>query len=287
MSIEKGSLYVVATPIGNLGDMSPRAVSVLSSVDLIAAEDTRHSAILLRHFGITTPCVALHEHNEREQLPRLLERLAAEQSLALISDAGTPLVSDPGYHLVSAAVARGVSVHPLPGPSALVAALSVAGLPTDRFLFEGFLPAKAGARRQRLVALSEQTATLVLYESPHRIQATLADMVEALGGQRRAALCRELTKLHETVLNDTLANLAGRVAADGNQRRGEIVLVVAGAAERANTSEAESERVLRILLAAMPLKQAAAVAAQLTGEKKNRLYQLALALSKGEAPARP
>lgn len=288
MSIEKGTLYIVATPIGNLGDMSSRAVSVLSAVDVIAAEDTRHSATLLRHFGITTPCIALHEHNEREQLARLLERLHADESVALISDAGTPLVSDPGYHLVSEAVAQGLTVRPLPGASALLAALSVAGLPTDRFVFEGFLPAKSGARCQRLAALASDTRTLVLYESPHRIQATLADMVTEFGGTRRAVLCRELTKLHETVLSHTLDELVVRVATDENQRRGEIVLVVQGAAPRAYESDAESERVLGILLKAVPLKQAAALAAQITGEKKNRLYQQALTLmGKDVAPDRP
>ncbi len=287
MSIEKGTLYIVATPIGNLGDLSARAVSVLSAVDVIAAEDTRHSAILLRHFGIDTRCMALHEHNEREQLVRLLTRLRGGEAVALISDAGTPLVSDPGYHLVAEAVAQGVVVRPLPGPSALLAALSVAGLPTDRFVFEGFLPARSGARRQRLATLATDTRTLVLYESPHRIQATLDDLVAEFGAQRRVALCRELTKLHETVLAETLAGLAARVAGDENQRRGEMVLIVHGATPRASEGDVESERVLRILLDDLPLKQAAALAAQITGEKKNRLYQQALALSAERTPLAP
>lgn len=284
MSIEKGTLYIVATPIGNLGDLSARAVAVLSAVDVIAAEDTRHSAILLRHFGITTRCMALHEHNEREQLVRLLARLREGEAVALISDAGTPLVSDPGYHLVAEAVAQGIVVRPLPGPSALLAALSVAGLPTDRFVFEGFLPARSGARRQRLATLAADTRTLVLYESPHRIQATLDDLVAEFGAQRRVVLCRELTKLHETVLAETLASLVVRVAGDENQRRGEMVLIVHGATPRACEGDAESERVLRILLDDLPLKQAAALAAQITGEKRNRLYQQALALLAERTP---
>jgi len=278
MSIEKGTLYVVATPIGNLSDMSPRAKEVLSGVDLIAAEDTRHSAPLLRHFGIPTACTALHEHNEREQSAQLVARLRAGEALALISDAGTPLLSDPGYHLVGAAAAAGIAVVAVPGPSALVAALSVAGLPTDRFVFEGFLPPKAGARRARLEALAGETRTLVLYEAPHRLADTLDCLREVFGPERPAALCRELTKRHETVLRAGLGTLCERVADDANQRRGEIVLVVAGA-PAAETGEGEIDALLRILLEELPVKQAAHLAARLSGAKRNAVYRRALALA--------
>lgn len=282
MSIEKGTLYVVATPIGNLGDMSPRAIDVLSKVALVVAEDTRHSMPMLRHFGVHTPCAALHEHNEREVTGQLIQRLQSGEALALISDAGTPLLSDPGFHLVRTAAAQGVHVVPVPGPSALLAALSVAGLPTDRFVFEGFLPARAGARRQRLDALASEPRTLVFYESPHRIVEALQDMVAVLGGTRPAVLCRELTKRYETVIRDSLAGLAQRVAADVDQRRGELVLLVHGAVPAPETVDAEALRVLRILLAELPVKQAAALAAQITGQKKNSLYQAALGLGAGQ-----
>ncbi|HKK06108.1 MAG TPA: 16S rRNA (cytidine(1402)-2'-O)-methyltransferase [Gammaproteobacteria bacterium] len=275
--MEKGTLYVVATPIGNLGDMSPRAIDVLSGVDLIAAEDTRHSAPLLRHFGIVTACTALHEHNEREQCARLVARLQVGESVALISDAGTPLLSDPGYHLVAAVGAAGLPVVAVPGPSALVAALSVAGLPTDRFVFEGFLPSKAGARRARLAALVKEDRTLVFYEAPHRIEDTLEDMAEVLGAERQAALCRELTKRHETVLREPLGALRERVAGDADQRRGELVLVVAGAVQ-SDAEETDIDALLGILLEELPVKQAAHLAARISGAKRNAAYRRALAL---------
>ncbi|HHJ14634.1 MAG TPA: 16S rRNA (cytidine(1402)-2'-O)-methyltransferase, partial [Gammaproteobacteria bacterium] len=224
-----GCLYVVATPIGNLGDMSTRAIEVLRQVVLIAAEDTRHSAGLLAHFGIDTPMQALHEHNEREQAPRLVQRMVEEGlELALISDAGTPLVSDPGYRLVRLARAAGVSVVPVPGPSALIAALSASGLPTDRFVFEGFLPPKAAARRARLEKLLTEPRTLIFYESSHRILDSLRDMAAVLGASRHAVLARELTKQFETILDDSLEALAGRVETDADQRRGELVVLVEG-----------------------------------------------------------
>ena len=274
MSIEPGTLYVVATPIGNLGDISRRALEVLSGVNRIAAEDTRHSGNLLRQFGISTPLTALHEHNEARLSEALLARLEQGEALALISDAGTPLISDPGFHLVRAARERGVAVVPVPGPSALVAALSVSGLPTDRFDFEGFLPAKAAARRQAVERLREERRTLVFYEAPHRIEATLGDMAVILGAERRAVLARELTKAFETVRSDTLAGLVRFVAQDPQQRKGEIVLMVAGAPEPDGSQlDGETRRVTDILAGELSVKQAAALAARITGVKKNLLYQ--------------
>jgi 16S rRNA (cytidine1402-2'-O)-methyltransferase len=273
-------LYVVATPIGNLADMVPRAVTILQSVALIAAEDTRHSRRLLDHFHIRTRCVAYHDHSGPQELAALLAELQAGRSVALISDAGTPLVSDPGYRLVDAALTAGIAVVPVPGPCAAVAALSAAGLPTDRFVFEGFLPAKAGARRQRLQALQREPRTLVFYEAPHRLRETLADMEEIIGAARIAVLARELTKLHETIRRDRLDGLRAWVAADPNQSRGESVLLLQGCAESSDI-EAEAENVLRVLLTELPLKQAAALAAKITGQKKNALYQLALAWQEG------
>ena len=216
------TLHVVATPIGNLADLSPRALDTLRTVAAICAEDTRHTRQLLAHFGIEQSLVALHEHNEDEMAGRLVARLLAGESLALVSDAGTPLVSDPGFRLVRAAREAGVRVSPVPGASALVAALSVAGLPSDRFVFEGFLPAKSGARRARLSALAGEPRTLLFYESSHRIEDTLADCVAAFGAERQAVVARELTKLFETVLDGTLAELHARVVADANQRRGSL-----------------------------------------------------------------
>ncbi|MEJ2345094.1 MAG: 16S rRNA (cytidine(1402)-2'-O)-methyltransferase [Gammaproteobacteria bacterium] len=277
--MDQGTLYVVATPIGNLDDMSPRAVRILSSVDRIAAEDTRHSRPLLQHFGIHTPMSALHEHNEREQAPRLLTALEGGESVALISDAGTPLISDPGYHLVRMARARGIAVVPVPGPSALMAALSAAGLPTDRFVFEGFLPSKAAARRGRLQALARETRTLVFFESPHRISSALEDMVAVFGPQRQAVLARELTKAFETVRGDSLQRLADWVCDDANQRRGELVLLVHGAEEAPADGHRESERVLELLLEELPVKQAASLAARITGAGRNDLYRRALELA--------
>lgn len=280
MNSETSALYVVATPIGNLGDMSQRAVEVLQQVDLIAAEDTRHSARLLQHFSVTTPCVALHEHNEREQSSRLLQRLANGQSVALISDAGTPLLSDPGFHLVQQARRQGIPVIPIPGPSAMVAALSVSGLPTDCFKFVGFLPAKSAARSQRLSELVAEPCTLAFYESPHRILECLADMAAVLGESRSAVLARELTKTFETVQDGSLAELYEFVAADSKQQKGEIVVLVAGAPAKETAIDAEAERVLSVLLEDLPVKQAAALAARITGVKKNRLYQQALTMKK-------
>lgn len=266
------TLHVVATPIGNLGDLSPRAQQVLREVAAVCAEDTRRSGQLLAHFGIGTPLLALHEHNEQQLAERLVARLLAGESLALVSDAGTPLVSDPGYRLVRAARAAGVKVSPVPGPSALVAALSVAGLPSDRFTFEGFLPAKASARRERLAALAGEPRTLVFYESSHRIEESLADLRAAFGDDRPAVLARELTKLFETVLDGTLADLHARVAADADQRKGEFVLVVQGVGEDADAKLAEGRRVHAILARQLPPSTAAKLAAEITGTPRKALY---------------
>ena len=265
-------LHVVATPIGNLGDLSPRAQQVLREVAAICAEDTRRSGQLLAHFGIGTPLLALHEHNEQQLAERLVARLLAGESLALVSDAGTPLVSDPGYRLVRAARAAGVKVSPVPGPSALIAALSVAGLPSDRFTFEGFLPAKASARRERLAALAGEPRTLVFYESSHRIEESLADLRAAFGDDRPAVLARELTKLFETVLDGTLADLHARVAADADQRKGEFVLVVQGVGEDVDAKLAEGRRVHAILARQLPPSTAAKLAAEITGAPRKALY---------------
>lgn len=273
-----GSLYVVATPIGNLDDISARALNILRSVALIAAEDTRHSARLMQHFGISTPLAACHEHNERDQGGRFLVRLQAGEDVALISDAGTPLISDPGYHLVRQARAAGIAVVPVPGACALIAALSAAGLPSDRFIFEGFLPAKAAGRRARLEQVKEESRTLIFYEAPHRILECLQDMQAVFGDERPALLARELTKTFETLKGMPLAELAAWVAADSNQQRGECVVLVAGwqAPEGEEAVSAEAMRVLSLLLAEMPLKRAAALAAEITGVRKNLLYQVAL-----------
>lgn len=277
-SVQPGSLYVVATPIGNLDDISARALRILREVALIAAEDTRHSARLLQHFGIETPLAACHEHNERDQGGRFLARLQAGEDVALISDAGTPLISDPGYHLVRQARAAGVAVVPVPGACALIAALSAAGLPSDRFIFEGFLPAKAAGRRARLEQVREEPRTLIFYEAPHRILECLQDMRDVFGADRPALLARELTKTFETLQGLPLAELSEWVAADSNQQRGECVVLVAGwqAPEGEEAVSAEALRVLDLLMAEMPLKRAAALTAEITGVRKNLLYQVAL-----------
>jgi len=273
-----GVLYVVATPIGNLEDISARALRILREVALIAAEDTRHSARLLQHFGIGTPLAACHEHNERDEGGRFIGRLLAGEDVALVSDAGTPLISDPGYHLVRQARAAGVRVVPVPGACALVAALSAAGLPSDRFIFEGFLPARQAARRARLEHLREEPRTLIFYEAPHRILECLQDLETVFGEDRPAVLGRELTKTFETLKGLPLAQLRAWVEADSNQQRGECVLVVGGwqASEGDDAVDADARRVLQLLLAELPLKRAAAVAAEITGVRKNLLYQLAL-----------
>jgi 16S rRNA (cytidine1402-2'-O)-methyltransferase len=280
-----GRLYVVATPIGNLGDLSPRARAVLSNCALIAAEDTRHTGVLLKHFNIETPQVSLHDHNEGERTPDLLSRLREGASIALVSDAGTPAISDPGFDLVRAAAAAGIDIVAVPGPCAAIAALSIGGLPTDRFCFEGFLPARGAARRKRLELLIHEPRTLVLYESPHRVKDMLEDCVGAFGGERGAALAREITKMHETTYRGTLRELLERAGTDPDVGRGEIVLIVGGATPAAEEGERGADghggaldRVLKVLLAELPLKQAARLAAQLTGVRDNEAYKRALQL---------
>ena len=275
---ETGCLYIVATPIGNLGDISLRAIETLKSVDLIAAEDTRHSKYMLDNQQITTSTISLHEHNEQQRSQLLLEKLQHGQSIALISDAGTPLISDPGYRLVTLVRSAGIKVIPIPGSSALIAAISASGLPSDRFAFEGFLPPKAGARQQRLTLLADETRTLIFYESPKRIVGTLNDMQQIFGAERQACLARELTKIHETIETRPLHELAQWVAADNNQQKGEIVLLVAGASEAVSADEQAMQRLLTLLLPEMPVKKAAAITAEWLSVSKNAAYQLALKL---------
>lgn len=272
-----GVLYVVATPIGNRADITQRALEVLGRVAQVLAEDTRHSGALLRSLGIATPLLSLHEHNEQAQVDGVLARLRAGHDLALVSDAGTPLISDPGFRLVRAARRAGIAVVPVPGPSALITALSVAGLPTDRFVFEGFLPAKTAARRAHLQTLVGEPRTLLFYEASHRIQDCLADLADVCGAEREAVIARELTKSFEQVQGGSLAELNAWLAADANRQRGEFVVLLAGAPPaQENAISADARRVLEILLRELPVKRAAALAAEITGARKNALYQLAL-----------
>ncbi|WP_025821191.1 16S rRNA (cytidine(1402)-2'-O)-methyltransferase [Shewanella marina] len=274
---QKVALYVVPTPIGNLSDLSPRAIEVLNSVDLIACEDTRHSGKLLSHFGITTRTTALHDHNERARAQWVVEQLANGISIALISDAGTPLISDPGYHLVSHVRESGYAVTPLPGPCAAITALSASGLPSDRFSFEGFLPAKEKGRFDKLTELREDPRTLIYYESPHRIVHSLTSIVKALGEDRKIVMAREVTKTFETFLSGTAAEVLAMVEADSNQQRGEIVLMVHGfVADEDDTIPTEAIETLKLLCTELPLKKASALAAQIHGLKKNALYKLGL-----------
>lgn len=282
---QAGVLYVVATPIGNMGDISARAREILAGVSAVAAEDTRHSALLLRELGLERPLVSLHEHNERARAVELVGRLRAGESIALVSDAGTPLISDPGYQLLQAALEAGITVSPVPGPSAAVAALSASGLPSDRFCFEGFLPARAIARRRRLAELAADPRTLVIYEAPHRIAACLADLTAACGAARRACVARELTKHFETFYRGSLVELAERAKTDENMARGESVVLVEGAAEQADAS-ARLDETLQILLGFLPPSVAAAAAAKLTGTRRKDAYERALRLAR-KAPDDP
>ena len=267
-----GTLHVVATPIGNLGDLSPRALETLRTVAAVCAEDTRHTRQLLSHFGLERPLVALHQHNEDAQAAQLVARLQAGESLALVSDAGTPLVSDPGFRVVRAARAAGIRVSPVPGACAAIAALSVAGLPSDRFAFEGFLPAKASARRERLSRLAAEPRTLLFYESAHRIDEALEYMVAAFGPERPSGLARELTKLFETVLDGTLADVLAKVQADPNQRKGEFVVMVEGAGDDADARLVEGRRLYARLAEHLPPSTAAKLAAELSGAPRKALY---------------
>jgi len=272
-STSTGTLYVVATPIGNLDDISPRACRVLDSVDLIAAEDTRRTRGLLSKFGIKTPTISCHDHNEARQIPGLLGRLHRGESVALVSDAGTPLLSDPGLLLVRAAHDAGVPVVSVPGPSALVAALSVAGESTDRFVFEGFLPRRTGPRRSRLKNLARETATVVLYESVHRVRDTMADLLAQFGSDRRASIVRELTKLHESVHRGTLGTLAEQLGGE-IPLKGEFVLVVAGGDEKIGAGDEEILRVFDLVSAEVSNRTAVTLTAKILGVSRNRVYRL-------------
>lgn len=272
-SVQPGSLWVVATPIGHREDFSARAIETLRTVAVIAAEDTRHSRSLMVHHGIDTPLIALHEHNERDAVDAIVRRLTAGDSVALISDAGTPLISDPGFRLVRAARAAGVRCIPVPGACAAIAALSVAGLPSDRFVFEGFLPPKAAARRSRLQELAGDGRTVIFYESSHRVAESLADMRDIFGEDREAVLARELTKMFETVIGEPLGALAARVAGDPDQQRGECVVLVAGRGEEADAKLAEGQRIFLILREELPPAKAAKLAAVISGAPRKLLYQ--------------
>ncbi len=280
-----GRLYVVATPIGNLGDLSMRALDTLKKCTLIAAEDTRHTGVLLAHFAVSTPMISLHDHNEAQRVPELVARLRDGASVALVSDAGTPAISDPGFSLVRACADSGIEVVAVPGACAFVAALSISALPTDRFCFEGFLPARSAARRARLRDLSAEQRTLVFYESPHRIKEMLADCTEHLGAGRQAALAREITKLHESLYRGSLGELLERAQTDADLKRGELVLMIAGAApEPASQGDGHAgvlDRTLRPLLKELPLKQAAHLAAQIAQVRDNEAYKRALELKEG------
>ena len=278
---DKATLYVVATPIGNLSDITLRALETLRTVDVIAAEDTRITTRLLDRHGISGKLLAVHEHNERRAAERLVGLLAGGKTVALVTDAGTPGVADPGAQVVAAVRGAGYTVVPLPGPNAAVTAMSASGFDADRFLFCGFLPARAAERRRVLAGLAAQTATLVFYEAPHRVVDSVADICAALGGDRDIVIARELTKIHETVHRCRLDAAADWLQADDNRRRGEFVLVVAGATEVQQDDETHVESVLKILLGELPLKQAVALAVKLTGGNRSALYQRALGL-KGE-----
>jgi 16S rRNA (cytidine1402-2'-O)-methyltransferase len=280
-----GRLEVVATPIGNLGDLSSRAREVLATADLIAAEDTRRTAQLLNAIGVAGQLISLHDHNEEARIEPLLQQLQAGKVIALVSDAGTPLLSDPGFGLVRAAAAAGIEVRAVPGASAVTAALSVAGLATDRFAFEGFLPSRAGERRALLARLAAEARTLVFFEAPHRIAAALADLARSFGDERAAVVTRELTKMHESVYRGTLGELCALARDDGDFARGEITVVVAGAApQRATSGDTELlTRALQLLLQELPPARAAAIAAQLAGTRRSEAYELALRLQRGAA----
>jgi len=271
-------LYVVATPIGNLEDFSPRAINTLQNVNQIAAEDTRHSHKLLKHFGIVTSVISLHEHNEAVTSKLLLDCLKKNQSIALISDAGTPLINDPGYRLVKLAHQHGIPVIPIPGPCALITALCASGLTCDRFIFEGFLPGKSIARQKKLLEFLHETRTIIFYEAPHRILELIDDMLAVFGPKRYVVLARELTKTFETIHGDNLEQLKNWLNLDRNQQKGEFVVLVEGA-EYLNPYEIDKQRILGILLDELPIKQATSIAAKITHEKKNKLYALALAIT--------
>ena len=285
MAVQMGRLAVISTPIGNLGDLSPRARDELAAAELVAAEDTRRTGQLLTTLGLSRPLVSLHEHNESERIGELLGRLRAGARIALVSDAGTPLLSDPGFELVRRVSQEGMLVVAVPGPSAITAALSIAGLPTERFTFEGFLPARLAERRTRIGELRLETRTLVFFEAPHRIAECLEDLAAGFGSERRAAVARELTKVFETVYRGTLAQLAAQARSDANFSRGEITLVVEGAPRAAtqDTPRAQLDATLAVLLTELAPSKAAPLAARLTGAKRNDAYARALEMMKNES----
>lgn len=277
-----GTLYIVATPIGNLGDISSRALSILSSVNVIAAEDTRHSKRLLQHYAISTPMISLHEHNEQQRIDLLVTRIMQGESVALISDAGTPLISDPGYRLVAAMHEHHISVTPIPGACAAISALVASGLATDRFVFEGFLSAKRAARKKVLERLSFEVRTIILYESTHRIVDLVEDMCDVFTQDRRVTIVRELTKTFETIKRAPMGKLLTWIKSDANQQKGEFVVVIEGAAEEVNDQLAESKRLLKFLLKELSVKQSVSLVTQITGGSKKQIYQLALEITGDE-----
>ena len=276
-----GELYLVATPIGDMTDIAPRALGILSTVDIVAVEDKRRSSRLFSHFGIKTPMISYHDHSEEKQVKKIIDELLCGKSVALISDAGTPLISDPGYKLVNAAKDKSIKVSPVPGPCALIAAISASGLPSDRFIFEGFLPSKSIPRITKIQNISADSRTIIFYEAPHRILETLIDMIKVIGPSRKIVLARELTKTYETFISGTLESVLQIIEKDLNQQKGEIVIVLAGADSSEKKIETQdSERILSVLLEELPLKQAVSLGSKITGIQKNIFYKLALDLKK-------
>lgn len=276
--VDAGSLYIVATPIGNLNDISQRAIQILTDVDVIACEDTRHTGKLLSNFSIKNKTLSLHDHNERQRQDQIANMLREGKSIALVSDAGTPLISDPGYHIVKHLRSLNLSVVPVPGPCALITALCAAGLPTDRFSFEGFLPSKSGARKATLTELANETRTMVFYDAPRRAIDTVADIVEVLGEDRQIVIARELTKTFETIHNDTAGQLLAWLQKDSNQLKGEMVLIIEGHKVDPTAISPQIIETLKLLLAELPPKKACAIAANIYGVKKNTLYDVALSI---------
>lgn len=276
-----GELYLVATPIGDMTDIAPRALGILSTVDIVAVEDKRRSSRLFSHFGIKTPMISYHDHSEEKQVKKIIDELLCGKSVALISDAGTPLISDPGYKLVNAAKDKSIKVSPVPGPCALIAAISASGLPSDRFIFEGFLPSKSIPRITKIQNISADSRTIIFYEAPHRILETLIDMIKVIGPSRKIVLARELTKTYETFISGTLESVLQIIEKDLNQQKGEIVIVLAGADSSEKKIETQdSKRILSVLLKELPLKQAVSLGSKITGIQKNIFYKLALDLKK-------
>lgn len=275
-STDSGTLYIVATPIGNLGDISQRAIDTLTQVDIIACEDTRHTKKLLSAFSITNKTFSLHDHNERQKQEYIAELLSSGKNVALVSDAGTPLISDPGFHIVRFCREHGFNVSPIPGACAAISALSAAGLPTDRFSFEGFLPSKTGARKAILSSLANEARTMVFYDAPRRAIDTVQDIVEVLGGERTIVIARELTKTFETIYSDTASSILAWLSQDPNQLKGEMVLIIEGAPEKEGQLTPEVENTLKLLLNELPPKKACAITAEIYGLNKKALYELAL-----------